>query len=290
MPRILIAGCGYVGAATADLFQAAQWDVEGWTHSPESALRLAEKPYPVRAVDIAERGAVEASAGAFDAVIHCASSGGGGSESYRRVYLEGARSLLAGLQPRTFIFTSSTSVYAQTSGEWVDEESAAEPSHETGQILREAEELVRHSGGLVARLAGIYGPGRSALLRKFLAGAARIEAGGDRWLNQVHRDDVAAVLVLLVTRSNGGELPGPQIVNVTDDQPITQRECYEWLAAKLNRPLPAVFAQTGERKRGASNKRVSNQKLRALGWEPRFPTFQSGMETSVLPAHPTLGA
>jgi nucleoside-diphosphate-sugar epimerase len=289
MGRVLIAGCGYVGVATADLFHAAQWEVEGWTHSPESAARLATKPYRVRAVDIGERDAVEAAADAFDTVIHCASSGGGGAESYRCVYLEGARNLFARLRPGRFVFASSTSVYAQTDGEWVDEESAAEPSHETGRILRETEEIVRQEGGLVVRLAGIYGPGRSAVLRKFLSGEARLEDGGGRYQNQVHRDDIAAALLFLVTLS-GEPWPVAPIINVTDNEPITQRESYQWLAAKLNRPLPAVATRTGERKRGTSNKRVSNRNLRALGWEPRFTTFQIGMETSVLPAYPMLGA
>lgn len=285
----MIAGCGYVGVATADLFHAAGWEVEGWTHSPESARRLAGKPYPVRAVDIAERAAVKVAASAYDAVIHCASSGGGGPESYRRVYLAGNENLLATLQPRTFVYTSSTSVYAQTGGEWVDEESAAEPAHETGRILRQTEEFVRQKGGLVARLAGIYGPGRSALLRKFLSGEARIEAGGERYLNQTHRDDIAAALFLLVNVPNESRTTAG-IVNVTDNEPMTQRACYEWLAAKLHRPLPALVDRPAGRKRGASNKRVSNRRLRALGWQPKFPTFEMGMERSVLPAYPALGA
>jgi nucleoside-diphosphate-sugar epimerase len=286
MSRILIAGCGYVGAAAADLFQAAGWEVEGWTHSAESAAKLAEKPFPVRAVDIAVRGAVEAAtASRFDAVIHCASSGGGGAESYRRIYLEGARNLLTVLRPNTFLYTSSTSVYAQTGGEWIDEESPAEPAHETGRILRETEEFVRQNGGMVARLAGIYGPGRSALLRKFLAAEARIEEGGTRYVNQAHRDDIAPALLQLVTTPNESE-----IFNVVDNEPRTQQEAYAWLAAKLNRPLPPTAPRAGTRKRGASNKRVSNRKLRSLGWEAMFPTFEVGMENSVLPAYPTLGA
>ena len=84
-------------------------------------------------------------ASAFDVVIHCASSGGGGTESYRRVYLEGAQESSRGVAARTFLYTSSTSVYAQTGGEWVDEESATDPVHETGRILREAEEVVRQT-------------------------------------------------------------------------------------------------------------------------------------------------
>jgi nucleoside-diphosphate-sugar epimerase len=284
MASVLIAGCGYVGAATADLFHAEGWAVEGWTHSPASAEALAGKPYRVRAVDISDRVALAKVAGGFDTVIHCASSGGGGPESYLRVYLEGARNLLETLRPRRFLFTSSTSVYAQKDGEWVDEESPAEPAHETGRILRESEELVRQNGGTSARLAGIYGPGRSALLRKFLAGEARIEGEGGRFLNHAQRDDIAAALLLMTT------LPGGQIVNVCDAEPITQRAAYEWLARKLDRPLPATTAEAGPRKRGASNKRVSNRKLRALGWVPRFPTFARGMEESVLPALARAGA
>ncbi len=279
MRRVLIAGCGYVGAATADLFQAAGWAIEGWTHSQDSAAELASRPYPVRAVDISGNDVT----GDFDVVIHCASSGGGGVESYRRVYLEGARNLLEKLRPHRFVFTSSTSVYAQTDGEWVDETSAAEPAHETGKILRETEEVVRQNDGVVARLAGIYGPGRSALLRKFLAGEARLDGDGNRFLNQVHRDDIASALILLA------DVPNDGIVNVVDDEPITQRAAYEWLAARLGRPLPPAAESPGQRKRGASNKRVSNAKLRSLGWQPRFPNFASGMEGAVFPAHLSLG-
>jgi nucleoside-diphosphate-sugar epimerase len=277
--RVLIAGCGYVGSATADLFHGAGWEVEGWTHSEESAAKLVEKPYVVRAIDITERAAVRAGAKKFPLIIHCASSGGGDAESYRRVYFHGAQNLLEELQPDHFLFTSSTSVYAQTTGDWVNEESVAEPAHATGRILRETEELVRQRGGTIARLAGIYGPGRSALLRKFLSGEARIEGDGGRILNQVHRDDIAAALFLLASSPNE-----QRIFNVTDDQPITEREAYSWLAAHLDRPLPAATTNPGSRKRGASNKRVSNRKLRVLGWELRFPTFPRGMAESVIPA------
>ena len=277
--RVLIAGCGYLGTATADLFHATGWVVEGWTHSQRSAAALAAKPYPVRAVDISDREAVRAARSDFELVIHCASSGGGDAGSYRRLYFEGTRHLLTELRHSRFIYTSSTSVYAQTGGEWVDEESPAEPTHATGHILRQTEELVRQDRGLIARLAGIYGPGRSALLRKFLSGEARIEGNGERYLNQAHRDDLAAAFLQLsaVPKESG-------IFNLTDNQPLTQRECYQWLATRLNRPFPPFVDSPANRKRGASNKRVSNEKLRALGWEPKFPTFRVGMEESVLPA------
>src|SRR6266705_4521041 len=242
MPRILIAGCGYVGQATADSFHRAGWDVEGWTKSNTGT----SKSYPIHAIDITNAKQVHAYEGNFDAIVHCA----------------------------------STSVYAQINGERVTEESAAEPRHQTGQILRETEELVLARDGIVVRLAGIYGPGRSALLNKFLAGNAVVDPENDRFINQVHRDDIAAALYLLLDRQREAK----QIYNVVDDQPIRQSECYGWLAKKLNRPLPPAGKSAARGRRGESSKCVSNAKLRGLGWTPRYPTFAEAMEKSILPS------
>jgi nucleoside-diphosphate-sugar epimerase len=280
MPRILIAGCGYVGQATADLFHAAGWAVEGWTRSTESAAALSSKPYPACEVDISQRAQVATRAGVFDAVIHCASSSGGDAETYRQIYLNGARNLLEIFTGSKMLFTSSTSVYAQRDGAWVTEKSETKPARETSRILLETEGLVLDRGGIVARLAGIYGPGRSALLSKFLASAAIIDPENDRFVNQVHRDDIAAALLFLLSR----ETRATQIYNVVDDQPILQSECYRWLAQKLNRPLPPIGKSKEQRKRGNSNKRVSNAKLRHLGWAPQYPTFVDAMENSILPS------
>lgn len=283
MPRILIAGCGYIGQAVADLFHAAGWTVEGWTRSAESTARLTAKPYPVRAVDISEPDQVAEcgpAAAGFDAVVHCASSSGGDAEMYRRVYLDGARNLLETFRRSKLLFTSSTSVYAQRDDSWVTEESETKPMRETGRLLLETERVVLASGGIVARLAGIYGPGRSALLSKFLAGTAIIDPENDRFVNQVHRDDIAAALFLLLSR----EEESAQIYNVVDDQPILQSECYRWLAQRLNRPVPLIGRSTQERKRGDSNKRVRNAKLRRSGWTPQYPTFAEAMEKSILPS------
>jgi nucleoside-diphosphate-sugar epimerase len=283
MPRILIAGCGYIGQAAADLFHAAGWMVEGWTLSAESAASLSAKPYPVREVDVSKPAQVAEcgpAAAGFNAVVLCASSSGGNAEKYRRVYLDGARNLLETFPGSKLLFTSSTSVYAQRDGSWVTEESEAKPMRETSRILLETERLVIATGGTVGRLAGIYGPGRSALLKKFLNNAAIIDPENDRFVNQVHRDDIASALLLLLSR----EAEGAQIYNVVDDQPILQSECYRWLAQRLNRPQPPIGRSMQERKRGDSNKRVSNAKLRALGWTPRYPTFADAMEKSILPS------
>jgi len=145
----------------------------------------------------------------------------------------------------------------------------------------EVEKLVLDKGGTVVRLAGIYGPGRSALLTRFLNGTATIDTKNDRFVNQIHRDDIASAVFLLL---NQKQQDAAQVYNVVDDQPIRQSECHRWLAQKLNRPLPPLAKSAHPRKRGDSNKRVSNVKLRRSGWTPQYPTFADAMENSILPS------
>jgi nucleoside-diphosphate-sugar epimerase len=274
MPKVLIAGCGFVGLAAARLFLTQGWTVAGCSHSEESAARLIGEPFPVRSCDISDLESLRRHKEwqGLDAVVHCASSGRGGADAYRRVYLAGLKNLHEVLGPRMLVFTSSTSVYAQTDGAWVTEESEAAPDRETGRVLREAEDFLLERGGTVTRLAGIYGPGRSVLLRKFFEGEARIEGEGTRWINQAHRDDIASALARLVMNGATG------LFNVADDHPMTQRTIYEWLAKRFGYPTPPSGPIDPDRKRGWTSKQVSNAKLRALGWAPRFPSFFDAVE------------
>ena len=275
MPRVLIAGCGYVGEAAANRFYESGWEVEGWTASIESAEKLLNRPYPVRAADVTKADA----SGEFDVVIHCVSSRGGDEEQYRRLYFEGAKNLVRLFPQAILLFTSSTSVYPQSDGSLVNENSRAEAPHAKGRTLRETEDLVLAAGGIVARLGGIHGPGRSFFLTRFLEGA--VSEQGDRLINQVHRDDIVSALTLLAGRraEHGGE-----IFNVVGDRPITASEAQAWLSSRLKRSLPSTAAAPRPGKRGRSNKRVSNRKLRALGWAPRYPTFEIAMSESILPS------
>jgi nucleoside-diphosphate-sugar epimerase len=277
MAGVLIAGCGYVGEAAANQFHAHGWEVEGWTGSAESAAKLSERPYCVRAVDVGNSGAVGDAAGDVDVVVHCVSSRGGDENQYRRLYLGGAANLRNAFPEATLLFTSSTSVYAQTDGSVVDEMSAAEPRHAKGKILRETEDLVRAAGGIVLRVAGIHGPGRSAIITKFLGGEATAGAPA-RFINQIHRDDIVTAILLLAQRR---EECRREIFNVVGDQPIKASEAYEWLAPRLRKPVP-VATDNAPGKRGESNKQVRNHKLRGLGWTPRYPTFEAAMSESIL--------
>jgi len=268
--RVLIAGCGYVGTAAARVFVAQGFEVEGWTRS--GALPEKTPGVSSRAIDLCDRKRVEAAEGDFDVVIHAASTRGGDVDDYRCLYFDGAQNLKERFPSSKLIFVSSTSVYSQTGGEWVDENSAANPAHERGRILRAAEDAVLESRGCVARFAGVYGPGRSVLLRRVQNNEAPKNPQPDRYVNQVHRNDAAFALVALAEKGTAG------IWNVVDDQPLLLSECYRWLAGRLNRELCEEPVSDPPRKRGESNKRVRNEKLHRAGWNPAYPSFKEGAE------------
>lgn len=274
--HLLLCGHGYLGQAVSRDFLEAGWQVtaisRGGPGAGQAPSAAAHRGGLVEATaDLSEEPEIARLAGSIprpDFIVHCASSGRGGPDAYRAVYRDGCRHLLAHFPGIPLLFTSSTSVYPQADGSTVTEDSPAEPDRETGRILREAEDLVLAGGGLVFRLSGIYGPHRSVILRKFLAGEATIEEDGRRFLNQVHRDDAAHAIL----HAASGACP-PGIYNLCDDRPMSQLECLRWLSGHFNRPLPPSGPRDPNRKRGWTHKRVSNARLRATGWSPRFPSF-----------------
>jgi nucleoside-diphosphate-sugar epimerase len=269
LPRVVIAGCGFLGEAAADLFSNIGWDVLGLCARPQSAARLVGKPYEVRAVDITKRDSLSADWRGAEALIHCAGPDRATPGVYRSLFVDGLSNILAAIEPRRALITGSTSVYAQVDGGWVSETSETKPDRETGRILLEAESIVLAFGGFAARLSGLYGPGRSVLMRKFLSGDALLEGDGLRWINQIHRDDAAKAIVHLVVNP-----ATPGVYNVSDGTPATQFEVYSWLGDYFCRPLPGRGEPDLNRKRGWTNKRVSNEKLRATGWRPAFPSYR----------------
>ena len=270
---MVIAGCGFLGEAAAVFFCDGGWGVLCLCATAGSAARLASHPFEIRATDITGSlaGISDDWIGA-EALIHCASSSHGGADAYQAIYRDGLANLIEAFRPKRVIFTGSTSVYGQTDGSWVDEDSPARPGSATGGVLLEAERIALQAGGSVARLSGLYGPGRSVLLHKFLDGSATLENGGSRWINQIHRDDAARALVKLADQA----VP-PGIYNVCDNTPATQRDVYSWISEALRKPLPPVGPSSLSRKRAWTNKRVGNAKLRATGWQPDFPAYANAI-------------
>jgi len=285
--KCLIVGCGHVGLPLGAELVRRGHEVFGLRRTGADELNsVGIQPL---IADITQSKTPAKLPHDFDWVVNCVASGGGNADDYRSTYLEGNRNLIAWLADsplQKFVYTSSTSVYGQNDGAVVTEDSPAEPTEETAKVLVETERLLLGGHGsrgrsphqefpaVVLRVAGIYGPERGHGFKQFLRGEARIEDGGSRWLNMIHRDDVVACIIGALERARPGE-----IYNAVDDEPVTQLKFFEWLATELKRPLPPKCAPgaEGRRKRGTTNKRVSNAKLRrALEYEFQFPTFREG--------------
>ncbi len=288
-PPLLITGCGYLGQEIARQALARGLRVAGICRTGESAADLERQGIPALVADLTDLASLTILAADWPRdtmVIHCAAGGrGGGVEAYRAVYLEGVKNLRKAFPGASrLLFTSSTSVYPQTDGAWVTEDSPAEPDRETGRILRQAEDGARAAGGCAARLAGLYGPGRSVLLRQFLLGESAIDVRvappatpDGRWVNQIHRDDAARALLFLLTEADEGAFRG-HVYNVADSTPMLQRTLYTELARRFVSPLPPEARPDAGRKRGWTHKRVDASRLRALGWSPLFPSWFDALD------------
>ncbi len=293
--RVLIVGCGYVGFPLATELVRRGHNVLGLRRSTTSdeALKAAGIT-PLRA-DITQPDSLKQLPRDFDWVVNCVASGGGGAEEYRQLYLQGMVNLTDWLVPtdqRTnvtiprFVYTSSTGVYGQNDGSLVDETSLTEPMSETAKLLVMAESflLARAKEGnfpaMILRAAGIYGPERGYLLKQFLRGDSKIEGSGARILNMIHRDDLIRAIIAALERGRAGE-----IYNVVDDAPVSQLDFFRWLAARLGKPLPPPGDEDAAtpRKRGLTNKRISNAKLKAeLGFEFQYPDYRAGYSSEIL--------
>ncbi len=276
--RILIIGCGYVGLPLASRLVTAGHEVIGLRRSIVGEGELRTRGIQPLIADITRPESLEKTSSRFDLVVNLVSSTRGSVDDYRSVYLEGTRNALRWLgnhPPTKYIYTSSTSVYGQNDGNWVTEENSTDPVSPTSRVLAETEgELLRAHRevgfpAIVLRVAGIYGPGRGHLFKQYVRGEAAMRP--ETYINMVHVDDVTGAIIHLLKHGEAGE-----IYNVVDDEPVTQRVFFEWLSEQLGRPLPPIAPADSIRKRGVTNKRVSNRKLRKTGFDPIYPTFRKG--------------
>ncbi len=206
---------------------------------------------------------------AFDHLFYTASADRRDEEAYRAIYVDGLRALLqtlrnAGSPLRRVFFTSSTAVYGQSEGEWVDESSSTEPSGFNGRVLLEAEAILDEAPevGVNVRLSGIYGPGRTRLVRKVWDGQATATGA---WTNRIHVEDCAGVLQHLMKVADPARL-----YLGSDDEPVRTADVVTWMSRKLALPAPPP-ADTAR-----LNKRCSNARLRESGFRFRYPTFRDG--------------
>ncbi|MFB6172384.1 MAG: SDR family oxidoreductase [Haloarculaceae archaeon] len=285
--RVAILGCGYVGLELARQL-APGHEVVGVRRSGLDAVEATGAT--AVAADVTDPDAL-AAVPDVDALVFAASSGGRGADAARTVFVEGLRTAVETFAararpPERLIYTSSTGVYGDHGGDWVDETTPLDPTTEKTRVLAEAERVAREEApdhgirGTVARFAGLYGPDRYRLER-YLTGPVT-----EGYLNMVHRDDAAGAVRFLLERD-----ATEPVVLVVDDEPVHKWTFADWLADECGVPRPpkrtkaarlaADDLSAAARRRVLTSKRCSNDLLRDLGYGFAYPTYREGYRDAV---------
>ncbi len=276
MPKasVLIAGCGDVGSRLAAQLPANNWQVYGLRRSIE---RLPAGVTGVAGDLFSDQCPGQWPEGNIDYLVYSAAATDHDEAGYQAAYIEGLKHTLGwlkqkGQQPKRLLFVSSSGVYSQTEGEWVDETSPAEATSYSGRIMREAEQIALNSGiaASVVRLTGIYGPGREWMLGQVRKGY-RVAVDPPLYGNRIHADDAGGLLAFLLQADLLGKTLEDCYIGV-DNAPVPLAEVVGWLRERLGITEWAAEASV----RRAGSKRCSNARAKALGWEPRYPSYREG--------------
>jgi nucleoside-diphosphate-sugar epimerase len=278
----LIFGCGYVGHRVAKAWLEGGHEVAVVTRSPERATRLSSEGLRAIVADVMLPETLRKLPPA-PSVLFAVGFDRNQSWSIDEVYSHGLRNVLDALPAETgrVIYLSSTGVYGDSDGAWIDEETPAEPTRKGGQACLAAEQtLFAHplgARGIVLRLAGIYGPERVPRRDDVLAGRP-IDGTGDGHLNLIHVHDVVRAVRAAETHAGFGG-----IYNISDGHPVRRANYYEELARLYQAPTPQFAGVAGaERTRGGADKRVRNARmLQELAVELQYPTYREGLAAIV---------
>jgi nucleoside-diphosphate-sugar epimerase len=282
--RVAILGCGYVGTELGRQLTAADHDVVGVRRSDDGLDAIEAAGFDAVRADLTDRESLSAVPDA-DRLVYAASAGGRGADAARAAYVDGLRTVIETFGERSsppdrLVYTSSTGVYGDHDGDWVDESTTPTPATERQRVLLEAERIALASDridGTVVRFGGLYGPDRYRL-DYYLDGPVT-----EGYLNSTHRDDAAGAVahVLETDRARG------EVVLAVDDEPVSKWAFADWLADECERPRPpkqtveerAASAEVGRRIR--ANKRCANDRLHQLGYELRYPAVWDGYRPAI---------
>jgi nucleoside-diphosphate-sugar epimerase len=281
----LIFGCGYLGERVARRWRDAGNDVAVVTRSESRAESFRQLGYKPIVADVT-RPETLSQLPIADCVLFAVGFDRASKNSIQQVFSDGMSNVLAALPAKTgrLIYISTTGVYGPADGGWVDEVTAPDPQREGGRASLAAEELLAaHPLGqrsVILRLAGIYGPGRVPFIRELRADEP-IPAHTSGWLNLIHVDDAAAVVVA------ASELPlGERSVYcVSDGVPVERGEFYSEVARQIGVPPPRFVGPDPNSPRAAraeANRRISNARMLAdLRVTLAFPDYRAGLADAV---------
>jgi len=270
MAKILIVGCGAIGTELAHVLSAKGHQVTGLKRNPPTAY---DGGIVYFKADIASAKDLDDLAADFDQLFFIVSPKGRTEADYQAVYETGLNNLLAKYPQKPWIFVSSTSVYGQSQGEWVDENSIAEPDNANSRLIRQAEQRLTaiNPENIIVRFSGIYGPGREYLLRQAQQGPS-IQQNPPYFTNRIHQQDCVGVLAFLLEQRLAG-VALEQCYLASDDDPAPLWDVMSWLTSQLKCQAPTV--KTVDQDAGM-NKRCSNRRLKALGYQFNYAGYKDG--------------
>ncbi|PIS01674.1 MAG: NAD(P)-dependent oxidoreductase [Chlamydiae bacterium CG10_big_fil_rev_8_21_14_0_10_35_9] len=269
MLKVAILGCGYLGSFVAENFKQQGYYVTGTTRSPDKAKKLKKQFQNIQLLHSNDEKAICDLINNNDIIIVTIAADN--PSDYENAYLKTSRTIkkcAKNTTPKTLIYTSSTFVYGEHNGHWVDEISPLNNDTDQGKILIETESVFRSLKDygwkvLIFRLSEIYGPDRelSARIKKYQEGV--LPGNGKNYTNMIHKDDIVKAMDYAIRHNLEGTF------NLADDDHPTRKELYDEISHQHN--LKKVSWDPKLKAYRSGNKRVSNHKIKAAGFEPLHP-------------------
>lgn len=270
-PSLLIIGCGDLGQRVGGVLAPRGWRIGAVRRTPAGQSPV----FDWIAADYARPGSLDF-AGAWqpDYVLLTLSPTSRDVDGYRRGFARATANLLRGLgthRPRHLFMVSSTRVYAEADGGWVDETAPLSEADLCAVAIADAERQLLDGPipATIVRSGGIYGAAPGRLVNK-VAGGTVAASEPLRYTNRIHRDDCAGFLVHLLLRADAGEAL-ETVYNAVDDAPAPAHDVETWLAAQLGvTPVVEAAPATG------GHKRCRNARLHQSGYRLRYPDYRAG--------------
>ena len=277
----LIFGCGYLGERVARRWLDLQSTVHVVTRSSARASELQKAGFEAHVADVTQGKSLE-DLPEVETIFYAVAPGRPARSTPQELFVGGLNNVLRRMRGKAqrIIFISTTGVYGGTQGAWVDETTKPDPQRPAAIAAREAE-TVLDERATVLRLAGLYGPGRIPDLELLRVGDP-IPAPNEGWLNLIHVEDAAEIVVAAASRKPSDE-DGPDLFCVSDGHPVQRGEYYREVALRIGAPEPRFSdpdPNSPVAARAAVNRRVSNRKLReSLPVEWKYPTYREGLKS-----------